>query len=752
MGNLFEYLKRNLTIAWKSVFFNFKQYLCFFVALFIVQMFYGLLSVSNANNNDVEYQHVTEEYDYHMVLRDLNVDQANYLFNDSGAVFKNDIVFKIVRYDENLNYMTGRTRYDVYLMFINDKDESEARFRENYVPDLTSLGREGESFVISVTPLLHFEDNIAANRVTFILITLVLLAVSVFLLTALYNIRVNQYKFTYGVYMTFGADFKRLFATAFWELFVISCVTLIPAVLLSTLVVYIIYIPNGFAFSFSFLAFVQVAFFNLAVTLISVWMPMRLMSTRQPMSLIVTEDNSNLVTSPMHSIRLLNKKFPTEYEFYSIWRFRKYSVQLLTTAIVFCALFIMGLYLADIYTTDLEYPREQFTIDLSRTDYIYDDIMSEELYALSGVEEVRAMNNNVEAMEIASHMVTSKENVRPLHNLVVYDSERNPMENCRVTNDLLYYGMTEEQLQILERYEYEGDLTSIYTQPNTILIGDSISNIPTFDFEVGDTVLIAVKTGQIRSVDTNLSGRNLLKSQIEYFEYEYREFTVGAVLKNIPSGSMPVFFSMEDYQAVTKRSADTTKLNIYVDQSMTSEEMLALDSQLRNWGRMYGEVKISNTHRLSLDTISEDKHYSEQLICISILILVISPLVWFFTQTLYYYKREKEFNILQSLGALTKDIRHIYIQGGLVMAGLSLIVSIFLSYLGSYGLFYFYNVALPYFNKLNVRYEFYMPWYAILISVLISVGCGFFSSYLPFRSYIKSRFTLENGGAGESEE
>ncbi|MBR3997211.1 MAG: hypothetical protein IKI93_02575, partial [Clostridia bacterium] len=111
MENLFEYLKRNLTIAWKSVFFNFKQYLCFFVALFIVQMFYGLMSVSNANNNDVEYSHVTEEYDYHMVLRDLNVDQANYLFNDSGAVFKNDIVFDIVRYDENLNYMTNRTRY-----------------------------------------------------------------------------------------------------------------------------------------------------------------------------------------------------------------------------------------------------------------------------------------------------------------------------------------------------------------------------------------------------------------------------------------------------------------------------------------------------------------------------------------------------------------------------------------------------------------------------------------------------------------
>ena len=752
MDYLFENLKRNLTIAWKSVFFNFKQYLCFFVALFIIQMFYGLMSVSNANNNDVEYSHVNEEYNYHMVLRDLNVDQANYLFNDSGAVFKNDIVFDIVRYDENLNYMTGKTRYDVYLFFTGDKDVSEARFRENYIPDLTKLGREKESFVISTTPLLKFEDNIRANLMTFIFITLVLLAVSVFLLTALYNIRVNQYKFTYGVYMTFGADFKKLFATAFWELFVISCVTLIPSVLLSTLVVYLIYIPNGFAFQFSFLVFLQVALFNLAVVLISVWMPMRWMSTRQPMSLIITEDNSNLVTSPIRSINLLNKSFPTQYEFYSIWRFRKYSVQLLTTAIVFCALFIMGLYLSEIYTTDLEYPRPQFTVDLSGTEFAYDDIMSEELYALEGIEEVRAMNNNIDAMEIASHLVTSKENVLPFHNLVVFDSAENPMENMRVTNEILYYGMTEEQLQILERYDYSGDLNSIYTGENMVIVGDSISNIRTFKFEVGDTILVSTKTGQIMSVDTNLSGRNLLKEQIANFHYEYRTFTVGAVLHNIPSGNMPVFFNAEDYKAVTKKSVETTSLNIYVDQSMTPEQMLTLDAQVRNWGRLYGEVKISNTHRLSLDTISDDKHYHEQLVCISILILFISPLVWFFTQTLYYYKREKEFNILQSIGALTKDIRHIYIQGGLVMAGLSLIVAIVLSYLGSYVLFYIYNVALPYFSGENVRFAFYMPWYAILISIVMSVGCGYFSTYLPFRSYIKSRFTLENGGAGEGEE
>ncbi len=753
MEKLFEYLTRSVKIAVKSVFFNFKQYACFFVALFIIQSFYGLMSVSYANNNDVEYQHVMAEYDYHMVLRDLNEDQANYIFNDSGAVFKNDLIFKIVRYEENLNYMTAEKRFDFFLFFLKDKDVSEARFRENYIPDLKSLGKSGEAFMISVTPLLHFEENTAKNLVTFIFITLVLLAVSIFLLTALYNIRVNQYKFTYGVYMTFGADFKKLFGTAFWELFVISFVTLIPSVLFSTLAVYLIYLPSGFPFRFSWLVILGVLLFGTVVVLASVWMPMRLMSIRQPMTLIVTEDNSNLVTSPRRSVNLLGKKFPTQYEFYSIWRFRKYSAQLLTTAIVFCALFICGLYLSEIYDTGLHYPRPQFTVDISKTEFTYGDEMSEELYAIDGITEVRAMNNSIEAIEIGSHMLTHVDNVMPFKNLVVYESERYPVEYQRVTNEVVYYGLIEEQLRTLEKYKYTGDLNCIYTTPGTVIIGDSISNIKTYKFEVGDTIRIGVKTGQIQAVDSNLSGRNLLKEQILNFKHEYYTFTIGAIIENIPSGSMPIFFNTDDYKIVSGgMRADATTLEIHVDQSLSSEDTARIEAELREWGRLYGETHISNTHRLSLDTIESDKHYTELYICIALLILCISPLVWFFTQTLYYFKREKEFNILQSLGASVREIRQIYLQGGSVMAVLSLIVAIALSYLSSYGLFYVFNVLMPYFEKEYVRYEFYMPWYAILTSIVMSVGCGFFSAYLPFRSYIKSRYTLENGGAGDGEE
>ncbi len=751
LEKVFEYLKRSLTVAWKTVFFNFGQYLCFFIAIMIIQVLYGMMTVSADNNNNVEYQHVTEEFNYHMVLKDLNQYQALYLVNDEGTVFKSDVIYEVVRQDENLNYLTQTETYDVYIRFTRDLDKCEKRFRDDYIPSLQAYGTEGKSFSIETTSLLTFQDNINANRVAFVFITLLLLAVAIFLLMALYNIRINQYKFTYGVYLTFGADFKMLFSTAFWELFVISVVTFVPSVGLSTLISFLIYHASGYGFLFNPLSILKIALFGLAVILCSVWTPMKVMSVKDPMSLIVTEDNSNLVSSPMRSINIFGEAFPAKYELYSMWRFRKYNIQLLSTAIVFCALFIMGLYMANIYTTDLEYPRPQFIVDLSDSPYPYDDIMSEELYGMEGIRAVEITDNVTEGRHIGSHMLVHRKGVKAFKNLVTYEGTEFETggEGYRASNDVLYTAMNEEQIRILEDYDYEGDLTSVLTGENVVIVGESISNVPTYKYKIGDKIWIGVKNGQIRSVDANLQGRNLLKAQIQYFHFDYIECTIGAIIYDIPSGSTPVYMSMGLYEEVTGKKPSSTTLNVYVERELDNDFVNNLYDEVRDWGRQYGDVKVSNARVALQNEIDADKHYTELFIVIALLVLSISPLVWFYSQNLYYRKREKEFNILQSIGAILKEIRRIYIQGGLSMAAMSLVVSIVLSYIGSYILFYIYNVVMPYFSGENVRYVFYMPWYAILTSIVISVFCGYFSTYLPYRSYAKYRYSLENGGAGQ---
>jgi hypothetical protein len=344
--------------------------------------------------------------------------QAYYLWEKSEPVFKSQKIFTVVDSDENMNYYTGGKAYDFYIYLENPTDpNSDPKhylkvFNERFTATLNAYNDEFTEYTVETTSLLNFEENIKANSVTFSFITLLLLAVCIFLLTSLYTIRVNQYKFTYGIYMTFGADFKMLYGTAFWELFVIFVVTFLPSVLLSYLTSRMIYSGSDFGFVFSGMNILKIFVFTLIVIAASVWGPMKLMSVKDGMSLIVTEDNSNLVTSPRGSLSIFGESFPTRYELYSLWRFRKYNLRLLSTAIVFCALFIMGLYVADIFKADLTYPRPQFLVDLSEADYAYDDIMSEELYALKGVRAVEIDNNSKEALRLSSHMLVEKAHVR----------------------------------------------------------------------------------------------------------------------------------------------------------------------------------------------------------------------------------------------------------------------------------------------------------------------------------------------------
>ncbi|MBP3377316.1 MAG: ABC transporter permease [Clostridia bacterium] len=746
MERVLEYLGRSLKTAWKTVFFNFKQYLCFFVAIVIVQLLFGMMAVSNDNNNDVEYARVTEQYDYHMAFMGVNEPQYAVLSQGANELFKSNIIYEIVRVEEYYDEIVLDRAFDVYIYFIKDDLNSCLKsFNINYGAKLDKLG----DYVRFESPLMTFEDNIRANAWNFTLITLLLLVLCIFLLTSLYNIRLNQYKFQYGVYMTFGADFKMLFSTAFWELFVILVVSFIPSYAISTLISFLIFKGTGTAFVFNGLSILKVFLFSLIVIVASVWTPMKLLSIKDPMSLIVTEDNSNLVSSPWRSLSIFGEKFPTRYEFYSIWRFRKYNLQLLTTAIVFCAMFIMGLYMSEIYKTDLEYNRAQFEIDFGELGYTYDDDFSQELYAMEGVHAVKIGDNSSEALLSGSHIVVDKKDVLPLSGMIKDKGStfRAGHGDSRVTNEVLYTAMTDEQIGILEDYNYTGDLSCL-SKPGYIIVGDSISNVRKFDFQVGDIIRVAIKTGQVRAMESNLSGKLLLREQLKYFRYDYVDYTVGAVIHDIPSGSMPIFLSMEDYIAVTGETPKAEIVEVYVKPGSSIEKVNSLYSELREWSHYYGGIKVTNLDSTLENKISEDKHYNELYVAISLLILCISPLVWFFSQSLYYKKREREFNILQSVGAIGSEIRSIYIQGGLSMATLSLIVSVALSYLGSYALFYLYNVVMPSFTGENIRYIFYMPWYAIVTSVVMSVVCGFLSAYFPYRSYFKYRKSLQNGGAG----
>ncbi len=829
LERIWEYLSRNVKIAWKSVFFNFKQYCCFFAAIFIIQVLFGMMFISSSNNNSVEYQQIKQDQkleleevddegnkiktDYHYEIHNLTLSQYTFLADykgENGVFDEQKQLYVIVDYDKRVNELDDKEVYDVYIRFGKEKNLEDSAlvtkyykdFERNYISILGNLESDDVSFETKTTMLLEYDNRVAANNATFLVIAAVIFVLSIFLLVSIYNIRLNQYKFTYGVYMTFGADFKMLFGTAFWELFVIMLVLFVPSVLVSTLIVYLIYAPSGFAFAFNGWAFLWVFLFSLAVVFVSVIMPMRLTSMRTPMSLIITEDNSNLITSPRKSFNLLGKKFPLQYELYSIWRFRKYNIQLLTSAIIFCALFICGLYLSNIYMTGIEYPRPQYemTINPDNSYMGYDSLLSSDIRdvnkaflekypefkeiedaegkkgtyeALTGIEPTGNAKPVAEDLDVKQSPVTEARYINSFMLVeakdvafgatgpFVYDaadaySPYMGEGSYKVTNDVLYKAVDPDNandvLDFLEQYEVVGEPEKILESKGNVqyvIVGDSTSNLKTFKFDVGDKIALSSYKNAVTAVDSNLTGKNLLRRQIRNYEYGYTEFEVCAVIKDIPSGSVPVYMLNDAYQKVTDRDPVATKLNIYTDPDLTIEQTRFLASELRDIATESGQSNIGSVTVYDLEQNTEnaitlDKHYSELFVVISVLILCISPIIWFFSQINYYFKREKEFNIIQSMGATESDVRTIYLLGGLSMAIMSFVVSILLSYIASYAMFYVYNVIVPNFTFEYVRYTFYMPWYALVIAVVMSVACGFFSVYIPYKSYFKHRYAIQN--------
>ena len=735
---IINYLYKTLKMSVKNVFANFGQYACFFAAIFIIQTFFATLTVILYNNDITEWDRVQDEYDYHMVLSGLNEDQMLLYKNGALVLSGNDDIYDTVRYVSHYNAYEATSSYDLYITFkgTNQKalDASFDRFFTRHIPQIKAAAPEN-TFSWEKTPLINFNRNLLLNRVIYIVSIMVLIALSVFLLVILYNIRINHYKFIYGIYMSFGADFKKLFETAFWEMFCVAAITFIPATGVSVLIAYLILHLHGIAFTCPVWTLLLTIVYGLIVLLASVFFPMRIMAVRMPMTLIVAQDNSNLVSSPRRSLNIFGSKFPLNYEMYSTWRFRKYNLRLLVSAVIFTSLFICGLYVAEITRVTLANDSPQYTINLSATGVQYDVLMRDELYSLSDKITLVSKQNSADAIHLSGHIRVSSEYTVPFANLVVPENA----EGKRVTNEVQYRTIDEDIASELEKYNYVGDLTSPLHDDNMIIVADAIGNTRRFDYKVGDKIEIATLAKRTSAVDSNMTGMALLREQLANYEFVYREFTIGAIIYDIPTLKMPIYMSESAFETVTEKKVNYSSIEVYVDDSLTADDTIKLEAALRDWGMIYGGVSVKNTHALHMSIVNEDKQYDEIFTLVAVLLLTISPMIWFFSQMLYYFKRENEFTILQSIGALGTDIRRLYIFGGIFMGILSFIFCIGLGYTMSYLLFRFVNVTIPQWTLSYVRYKFYMPWYAIAISVIVSVLCGFLSSYLPYKSFMRRK-------------
>ena len=209
--------------------FHKKQYACFFAALFALQMMFGLTAIFFDNSIEIQERRTAEEYDYHLVFRSLTIDQYYYLENYGGAITEDDRMWEVVRSDEYGDSSLADITYDAYVRFTGDNiDYSFERFRMRTLNGMAETTEDGVRYAIS--PAFNNSTAAAANNVYRIIALVFVTVLSVAVLTSLYYIRMSHYKFTYGIYSTFGADVKKLMQISFWEFMTVCAVTLIPSI------------------------------------------------------------------------------------------------------------------------------------------------------------------------------------------------------------------------------------------------------------------------------------------------------------------------------------------------------------------------------------------------------------------------------------------------------------------------------------------------------------------------------------------
>ena len=734
MDRIKDYLSINFKRAFKSVRYNYRQYLCFFVAVFVVQMFFWTLTFSGDTDRDNIRRVAEENYEHHIIIRYMNGQQYTILNNQVYySQFESQRAYEKVEF-ETYRDMIGRTTYTAYIELADIKSAGQA-FEKDYIRPMRV---DPNSFDVAYTPLYDYEYGsglMQESNTQYWLLMILMTVLSMFLLMALYNIRINHYKFLYGVYMTCGADFKKLFHTAVWELLVISLMTLLPSMVVSISVLVWAYRAVGVAFKFVFSSILRVVLFNLIAVIASVWLPMKWMARKPPMSLIVAQDNSNLVTSPRRSFSILGKSMPFHYECFSTWRFRTYFIKLVATATAFSALFLCGLYIRQMVNTNLSATVEEF--HLSATENI-DDGTVEMIMEVEGVQYCW-WENVMNASMNSDHILLTEKQGSGAAGYTVPSAENAAYPIA--TNQYQYTAYDKTLLDMIvnnDLYDIEGDPYSILTEPNTVLISDSLANTQMFEFKPGDKIILATFAYRNGKIDgKQLNAQELLRQQIMQFGFEYTEYTIGAVIHNSEAGAFLTFGVPNDvYAELAGTPAIRHNVSVYVKPEASMETMSAAYDEIRSLMSLHSGYQVTQTGEHLAKSLLQMQNLPMRLLILAVLILVICPLVWFFSQVLFYGKRRPEMDMLRSFGATESELRGIHRVSGAFMAISSIFISLILAYSASGLVFLFCNRLMSSLGLgEGTRYEFYISIPALISCILISMACGYLSSTIPFLMY-----------------
>lgn len=759
--SLIEYLRKDLKLSAKTVFAQFPRYISFAVVLLFVSMLFGTVSTLHFNLEQtqrtyLESRYVSNDGDlYHFQLVGLNQQQYSIIRQFDQEQTSEDEIFKIVGGIESSISGTIEKRYDLDVQLVGDPDSAFNAFVGRYT---ASLDENSSDYSIIKTPLLDYELSQVQNTIIYVFLVAMIVAAGALALWVLHSTMINHYKFTYGIYMTFGATFRRLFLTAFWEQFWIVLLTWLPSSLIGLLVSWLIFKQTGLEFTVYWYGFLWALLLTLLTVGIAVFVSIRAASVKTPSALIVAADNSNLIHSPRVSYDLIGASFPGTIGRITFRRYWKYILRLMAGTLAFSMLFVSATTIGDCYerVLALDIPEISVSFDIptdseeseASTDPAEFGYNSEKQEVIGSLENIKTIvkRGYMQAMSLTSHVKVDRKATRLFSDGVYLDGMKGDYK-CFLNVD--YNTLDDEVITSFKElgYRVEGSLDSVLNDEKTVAVTAGYLGATQFDWKIGDKIMIAdlpdettraqliAKANSLLTADTD----RLLNAWLQEAAFTYTEYTIGAIISEIPTDqNWAVYFSEDNYKNVTGRDAIYNELDIYADTDATEEEISDLYYQLRHVADYYTNMTVTDLDSATARTMELNKNYSSIIAMLSFVLLAVCPLFWFFSQALFYMKRQQELELLQSMGAgssaikryLRDDAVRFSITGGVLFAVLAPLVSWLIHRLVGYIMVFAGDTMLA---------SFKLPVPAYIAGILINIVCGLASGYLAWLSYRKSR-------------
>ena len=707
----------------KSVLLNYKQYIGIYIAVLIVQLLLGVWTMSAYTNYSSNNELFEENYKH-----DIIITKSKYDLNDLKGVFRADSEM-VTDFG-----MVGNK------LGVSIKSGCLDKFTETYLTN--------NKAAYTVTPYYAYHTEMQGKIIlTSAVIGVVTILIASLILSVIHSIRTNQYRFQYGIYMTFGADKKMLCKLVAEELFTINTLLLIPSAIISYLLLLVIYAPIGVTVLFTLPQMIVYVLLSYVAVAIASGSSIGGLFFKPPIALITTADNSHFVTSPRKSFNIFSKKIPTKYEAYTLWRFRKYIVRLVAGAVAFSVIFVTVIYAANMIKADNNAPIKEYSLKFKNSTFAESQRekansegveIIEKLYLIYGVEKLD-FEQNKGFTYLYDHVLLGSSNVEKGNSVTVTSNEYSGGNFTRALNNCRYVCIDSLALTNYEK-TYDIDYLDGINAGNfsdhegLVVVSEGLFGVKNFSFKPGDKIVIAdmMSTSPISLTSDPLE---ILKQQILNYTFEYSEYTVGAVIHDTDvSDSIIIGVNESDYLSLARDKRAVSNIDIYFKNGTDLNAITASHTDIENLMKLYDSWEITSHDAAIAAYVNKITDTPALLYLLAALVLIICPLIWIFSQSMFFKKREMEFRTLGYIGIGEKEIFGIHLVSGSLIFVIGFVFNIVASRLVCYGIYRLLTAYLPRLGILGVGASFdsFVPLEIMLICAAVSAACGLISSVIPF--------------------